>query len=148
MQDYNRLNHQLKAGLSSLQKCLQNTWTKFSTFYVYVLYSTLFHLSPLRFHCVGGCWDWRTVATSALEVTRSNHSARSHPISARSHPLSARSHPLSARSHPHSARSHPHSVSLIHTRLDFIHSWLDLIHTRLDLIFFEFDIILSSRTNF
>jgi hypothetical protein len=23
----------------------------------YVLYSTLFHLPALRFHCVGGCWD-------------------------------------------------------------------------------------------
>jgi hypothetical protein len=23
----------------------------------YVLYSTLLHLPPLRFHCVGGCWD-------------------------------------------------------------------------------------------
>ncbi len=25
--------------------------------FFYVLYSTLLHLSPLRFHCVGGCWD-------------------------------------------------------------------------------------------
>ncbi len=25
--------------------------------FFYVLYSTLFHLPPLRFHCVGGCWD-------------------------------------------------------------------------------------------
>ncbi len=24
---------------------------------LYVLYSTLLHLPPLRFHCVGGCWD-------------------------------------------------------------------------------------------
>jgi hypothetical protein len=24
----------------------------------YVLYSTLFHLPPLRFHCVRGCCDW------------------------------------------------------------------------------------------
>ncbi len=23
----------------------------------YVQYSTLLHLPPLRFHCVGGCWD-------------------------------------------------------------------------------------------
>ncbi len=23
----------------------------------FVLYSTPFHLPPLRFHCVGGCWD-------------------------------------------------------------------------------------------
>ncbi len=26
-------------------------------FYFYVRYSTLLHLPPLRFHCVGGCWD-------------------------------------------------------------------------------------------
>ncbi len=25
--------------------------------FFYVLYSTLLHLPPLRFHCVGGCWD-------------------------------------------------------------------------------------------
>ncbi len=37
------------------------------------IYSTLLHLPPLRYHCVGGCWD----ATSALAVRRSTHSARS-----------------------------------------------------------------------
>ncbi len=42
----------------------------------------------------------RTVATMALAVRRSHHSARSHPQSARSHPHSASSHPHSARSHP------------------------------------------------
>ncbi len=26
-------------------------------FYFYVRSSTLLHLLPLRFHCVGGCWD-------------------------------------------------------------------------------------------
>ncbi len=66
----------------------------------------------------------RTVASLALAIKLSNHSARSHPDSARSHPHSATSHPhsdrshphsdryhpLSARSHPHSARSHPHSA--------------------------------------
>jgi hypothetical protein len=26
-------------------------------FIFYVLYSTLLHLPPHRFHCVGGCWD-------------------------------------------------------------------------------------------
>ncbi len=52
----------------------------------FVLYSTLFHLPLLRFHCVGGCWDRRTkFATSALTVRRSNHSAKSHP-QAKSHP--------------------------------------------------------------
>jgi hypothetical protein len=25
--------------------------------YFYVRYSRLLHLPPLRFHCVGGCWD-------------------------------------------------------------------------------------------
>jgi hypothetical protein len=41
----------------------------------------------------------RTVATTALAVRRSIHSARSHPHSARCHPHSARSHPHTARSH-------------------------------------------------
>jgi hypothetical protein len=26
-------------------------------FFFYVLYSTLLYLPPLKFHCVGGCWD-------------------------------------------------------------------------------------------
>ncbi len=26
-------------------------------FFFYARYSTLLHLPPLRFHCVGGCWD-------------------------------------------------------------------------------------------
>ncbi len=26
-----------------------------------LFYSTLFHLPPLRFHPVGGCWDWTDV---------------------------------------------------------------------------------------
>ncbi len=51
--------------------------------FFYVLYSTLLHLPPLRFHCVGGCWDrTRTVATLALAVRQSNYSARSHAWSA------------------------------------------------------------------
>jgi hypothetical protein len=38
----------------------------------YVLNLRLLHLSPLTFHCVGGCWDrTSTVATSALAVRRS-----------------------------------------------------------------------------
>jgi len=34
---------------------LQNENT--ATFFSSVLFSTLFHLPPLRFSCVGGCWD-------------------------------------------------------------------------------------------
>jgi hypothetical protein len=30
---------------------------EFFGFYCKVRYSTLLHLPPLRFHCVGGCWD-------------------------------------------------------------------------------------------
>ncbi len=57
-----------------------------------------------------------TVATFTLAVSRSNHSARSHPRvililnRARSHPYSVRSHPHSARSYPHTARSQPYSA--------------------------------------
>ncbi len=44
---------------------------------ILVLYSTLLHLPPLRFHCAYGCWD-RTQElcqdrTGALVVRRSNH---------------------------------------------------------------------------
>ncbi len=81
-----------------------------------VIYATLLHLSPLRFHCVGGCWDRthdccdfgicsRNAVTTRLDLIHG--SPRSHPRLARSHPRLARSHPHSTRSHPHSARSHP-----------------------------------------
>ncbi len=30
----------------------------FFIFYFHVRYSTLLHLLPLKFHCVGECWDW------------------------------------------------------------------------------------------
>jgi hypothetical protein len=58
----------------------------FWLFFSISLYSTLLHLPPLRFHCARGCWTARTVATSALAVRRTNHTARSHPQTARSHP--------------------------------------------------------------
>jgi hypothetical protein len=46
-----------------------------------VLYSTLLHLSPLRVQCERGCWfESRFVATLALAVRSSNHSARSQPL--------------------------------------------------------------------
>jgi hypothetical protein len=48
----------------------------------YVMYSTLFHLPSLRFHCVGGCWD-RTQDSCdyGIDCQRLYHSARSHPHS-------------------------------------------------------------------
>jgi hypothetical protein len=54
----------------------------FGIFSFYVLYSTLFHLPPLRVHCVGGCWD-RTQDSCDYGIgcqTLYNHSARSHLI--------------------------------------------------------------------
>ncbi len=44
-----------------------------------VLYSTLLHLPPLRFHCIGGCWDRNQDSCVFGIVRRSNHSVRSHP---------------------------------------------------------------------
>jgi hypothetical protein len=44
----------------------------------YVLYSTLLHLPPLRFHCAGGCWDAGLLQLLTLAVRHPNHSARSH----------------------------------------------------------------------
>ncbi len=40
---------------ASCRLSLSPSFTR-QVFYVYVLYSTLFHLSPLRFRCLGGCW--------------------------------------------------------------------------------------------
>ncbi len=38
----------------------------FFRIFFYVLYSTLLHLPPLRFDCVGGCWD----RTSSANLTK------------------------------------------------------------------------------
>ncbi len=62
----------------------------------------------------------RTVATLALAVRRSYHSARCHPP--RLDLINSRLDLIHCR------------LDLIHTRLDLIHTRLDLIHTRLDLI--------------
>ncbi len=44
--------------------------------YINILYSTLLHLPPLRFHCVGGCWDRSSqdcCCDFGIGVRRSNH---------------------------------------------------------------------------
>ncbi len=55
----------------------------FDFFFFYVRHSTLLHLPPLWFHCVGGCWN-RTQDSCDygifLAVGRSNHLASSHPL--------------------------------------------------------------------
>ncbi len=64
------------------------TWTNiifkggfFGIISLYVRYSTLLPLPPLRFHCVGGCRDLtQNCCDFALTARRSNHSARSHLI--------------------------------------------------------------------
>jgi hypothetical protein len=58
-------------------------------FYFYVRYSTLLHLPPLRFHCVGGRWDRTQVVvvyTSCSIVTQTQ--LHSHPNIARRPPAS------------------------------------------------------------
>ncbi len=122
-----------------------------------VLYSTLLHLPPLRFQCVGRCWVLRWVSdakTARLDLIHSLGQISS-TYSARSHPhtrldliqYSAVSHPhtrldliqYSAVSHPHSARSHPpplgqisstHHSARSHPPLSQVSSTtrLDLIH--------------------
>jgi hypothetical protein len=89
-----------------------------------VLNSTLLHLPPLKFHCVGGYWDryWlsdavttrldlipsRLYILSRLGQISSPLGYRSYPVPARSHsPLGYRSYPVPARSHPPSTRSYP-----------------------------------------
>ncbi len=51
----------------------------------YVLFPTLLHLPPFRFHCVGRFWvtTQNCCETFALAARRSNHSARSYPQLAR-----------------------------------------------------------------
>ncbi len=79
----------------SLLKLQNSKFQLQGDFFLYILYSTLLHLMPLRFHCVGGCWiEPTTVATLALAARFSR------------------------------ARSHPQvRLDLIHTRLDLIHNY-------------------------
>jgi hypothetical protein len=56
----------------------------FNFLFIYVRYSTLLHLPPLRSTVSEDAGiRLRTVASLALTVRRSNHSAKSHPHSAR-----------------------------------------------------------------
>ncbi len=73
-----------------------------------VLCSTLLHLPPLCFSCVGGLLRPRHWLSDAL-ATRLNLIHKS------------------ARSHPHSARSHPQIGYISSIRKDLIHIRLDLI---------------------
>ncbi len=86
----------------------------FEFFSFYVQYSTLLHLPPLKFHCVGGCWD-RT------QELRPRHWLPDAPTT--------RLDLIHSR------------PDLIYTRLDLIHSRLNLIHTRLDLIHSRLELI-------
>ncbi len=125
--------------------------------YFSVLLSTLFHLPPLRYHCVGGCCDlgqlrlqhWLSDAlTTRLDLIHSRvdliHSrldliyswldlicTRRDLIHTRLHPIHTRLDLILTR------------LDLIHTQLDLIHNRLDLIHTRLDLIHTRLDLIHS-----
>ncbi len=100
--------------------------------FMYVLFSQhCFICSPLRLHCVGGCWDIepRRVATSALAVRRFSHSATSHPPSATSHPHSG--YISSTLGYISSTLGY---ISSTLGQIDLIHPRLHLIYTRLHLI--------------
>jgi hypothetical protein len=65
------------ANVKPAKSISEETSRGFSFFiFMYVLFSTVLHLLPLRFHCVGGSWD----RILALAVRFSNHTARSHPF--------------------------------------------------------------------
>jgi hypothetical protein len=70
---------------ASLRRRVSDRWVlkHFFVFYFFifsVIYSTLLHLPPFRFHCVGGCWDLTQDSCDlGLAVRHFNHSARSHP---------------------------------------------------------------------
>ncbi len=87
-----------------------------------VIYSTLLHRQPLRFHCVGRCWDQTQNSCSFGIGCQTLQPLGQISSTLRQISSTLRFHPLSARSHPHSTRSHPHSADLIHTRLDLIHN--------------------------
>jgi len=73
----------------------QINWTEtgeiFWDFFMYILYSTLLYLPPLRFHCVGGCWgrtqdtcDFGYILSTRLHLIHNrlyliHDSASSHP---------------------------------------------------------------------
>jgi hypothetical protein len=85
-------SHQAPAAGQLLPfQCSGSGFSRFlMRFTVYVHFSTLLHLPPLRFHCAGGSGiEPRTVATLPLiaRLSKNSHSAQSHPQSARSHPL-------------------------------------------------------------
>jgi hypothetical protein len=93
-------------------------------FSFYVRYSTLLHRPPLRFHCVGGCWDWtQNCGDMALTARRSNHSARSHPQIRKDliHKLGYFSSPTRLDLIHHSARCHLFwvQIALSHRSLPF-----------------------------
>ncbi len=96
---------------SNLPFLLTNKFWK-GEFFVrfFVLYSTLLHLTPLRFYCLGGCCYWTQGCMQHrwyfFTVRRLIHSASSPLLYTR--------------------------LDLIHTRLDLIHTLLYLIHSRWD----------------
>ncbi len=52
------------ARVERISSLSESTWKRFHRWlkqrgndFFYVMYSTLLHLPPLRFHCVRGCWD-------------------------------------------------------------------------------------------
>jgi hypothetical protein len=65
----------------------------------YVLYSTMLHLPPFRFKCVGGCWDWTQLRLWHWPVG---------PLAARSQPLVDRGTASSNATHLHSVADHWH----------------------------------------
>ncbi len=53
-------------------------WLKGNFFDFLVLYSTLFHLPPIRFQCVGRCWDWIQDCCDFGIVSKTHNFAISH----------------------------------------------------------------------
>jgi len=103
-------------GLESLK----GNFLKLKTFFMYnIQHCFICHPSDSTVSEDAGI-EPRTVATTALAVIRSNHSARSYPQSARSHPLPARFPPQSARKFWASAEKH--------YRVPAFRSWLGLIY--------------------
>jgi hypothetical protein len=126
--------HSLLLAVLIMENIKRGIFLDFS--FLYVRYSTLLHLPPLRINCVRGCWD-RTQNNCELRLRHWLSDAlitRLDLIHTRQNLIHTRQNLIHTR------------LDLLHTRLDLIHTRLDLIHSRLDLIHSRLDLI-HSRLN-
>jgi hypothetical protein len=56
--DHNVMNSLKKCQHRQMTDCVKRFYVSIDRYYyMFVHYSALLHLPPLRFHCADGCWD-------------------------------------------------------------------------------------------